>query len=847
MRLLFFSMLSKQQKVEQLSATPLGVSVASVKNMTMGSKWMEQLNQDLRFAIRALAKNPRFTIVALLSLVLGIGGNAAVFSLVDSVLIRQLPYPHAQSLVRVTGYYPQGAVVAFQDQSRTMEVAAHTTGEEVNLSGQGEAIRIVGSSVSANLFSVLGAGAELGRVFQQGEDKPGRDNIAILSDSLWRQKFASDPGIVGRMISIDGVNRQVVGVMSPGFDFPSGQIKVWIPIRLDPSNEVNYWDAGYMPLIGRLRPGATMAQARTELRELIAYAIKTLFPWPMAASWNSDATILPLQSDLVHDVRTKVLVLFSAVGMVLLIACANVATLLLCLAATRRKEIALRSALGANRVRIIRQLLTESVVLALAGGGLGIALSFEGLDFLKSFLPADTPRLAETGIDGRVLLFVTAVSVLTGLAFGLAPALSFSKVNLTETLKAGARRSSHNIAANLRSGLIAGEVALAVVLAVGAGLLVKTLWKLTRVDPGFHADNTLSVRISPDESSCRQRAQCISFYDELLRRARGITGVSEVAAVNSAPLSDQLPFVIVEVEDHPLRANIDLAPSMWAGAVTPNYFHLLGVSVVAGRAFNQSDAEHSAPVVMVSASTASRYWPGQNAVGKHLRVVWEKQWRTVVGVASDVRQFNLANSSPQFINGSLYMPYPQAVGINRQLPSGMTLLLRTRQNAAELGGEITGLVSEMNPNVPVGRIQTLTQAESASTNSARSMVWLFLCFAGTALVLAAIGTYGVISYTTAQRSYELGVRIAMGATPTLIFGLVVRESLRLVVIGLAVGITAALALTRLLASFLFGVTATDPLTFLAVSLLLIVIGVLAGLVPARRAASVDPLTALRVE
>lgn len=728
-----------------------------------------------------------------------------------------------------------------------MEVAVHNTGEEVNLTGQGEAARIVGSTVSANLFSVLAVGAELGRVFQAGEDTPGRDNIAVLSDSLWRQKFASDPGIVGRVISIDGVNRQVVGVMPPGFDFPSAQVKVWIPLHLDPSNEVTTWDAGYMPMIGRLRPGATMGQARTELRELIAHTIKTLFPWPMAESWNSDATVLPLQSDMVHDVRTKVLVLFSAVGMVLLIACANVATLLLCLAATRRKEIALRTALGADRVRIVRQLLTESVVLALAGGGLGVALAFEGLDFLKSFLPADTPRLPEMGIDAHVLLFVTAVSVLTGLAFGLVPALSISKVNLTEALKAGARRSSHNIAANLRSGLIAGEVALAVVLAVGAGLLIKSLWKLTRVDPGFHAENTLSVRISPGESSCLARAQCISFYDELLRRAQGITGVSEVAAANAAPLSDQIPFVIVEVEGHPVKANVNLAPSMWAGAVTPDYFHLLGIRIVAGRRFSESDAEHSAPVLMVSASTATRYWPGENAVGKHLRVIWEKQWRTVVGVVSDVRQFNLANNSPQWIGGAIYMPYPQAVGINRQLPTDMTLLLRSSQNAAQMGGEIPALVAAMNPNVPVGRIQTLQQVETASTDSTRSMIWLFLCFAGTAIALAAIGTYGVISYTTAQRSYELGVRIAMGATPASVFGLVVRESLRLVAIGLGVGIAAALALTRMLTSFLYGVTATDPLTFLAVSLLLIMIGVLAGLVPARRAASVDPLLALRLE
>jgi putative ABC transport system permease protein len=810
------------------------------RNM-IGDLW-----QDLRYAARMLRKNPGFTVAAVLSLALGIGGNAAIFSLVNTALIRPLPYAQPDRLVRVTDFYPQGAVVSLQQRSHAMEIAAYLSDAEFNLTGQGEASHLAGSVTSANLFTLLGTQAELGRTFIPGEDQPGKDRLVILSHALWQNKFASDPSIIGRPIMLDGVAREVIGVMPAGFSFPSPDTQLWTPLHLDPGNFLDYWAKGWMPLIARLQPGMTTGQAQDEMRVLISQTISQ-FPYPMPSNWNADATVMPLQENLVGDVRGKLLVLLCAVGFVLLIACANVASLLLARTAARQREIAIRAALGAGRGRIVRQLLTESVVLSLVGGGLGLLLAFKGLAIVKSVLPLDNPSLAKADIDWRVLVFVSLLAVITGLAFGLFPALSAGKLNLAEAFKTRGQQALSKGGTRLRSLLIVGEVALSVVLIIGAGLLIKSLWRLTQVNPGFRPEQLLTVRVFPSPSAYPDRASRIALYDELTQRAHGIAGVTDVAAVNTLPLSSDLSAIPVELEDHPIIPSQNLAPMLWAGAVTSDYLKVMHIPLMQGRAFNHGDGEKSDPVVLISAATARRFWPNASPIGKHIKVVWEDQWRTIVGVVGDVRQYDISDKTPDSVSGAFYMPYPQAVGLDRQLPATMNLVLQTAADPARIANEARQLVASLNPNIPVSSVQPLDAAISTSMSPSRSLMWLFVSFAASALILAVIGTYGVVSYSTAQRINEFGLRMALGATPVSIFGLVLKQSLRLVGGGLAMGVVAALLLTRMMATLLYDVTATDPLTFVAVVVLLIVVAVLAGYFPARRASSVDPMTALRQE
>ncbi len=831
----------------ELSCKQMGnITLAKEEARDMWSfKTLEHLFQDLRYAIRIFKKTPAFTAVAVVSLALGIGSNAAVFSLINALLLRPLPYSQPDRLVRITGIYPRSAVPFFQQDSRAMDIAAVSPGSELNLAGQGPATRVIGSSSSSNFFAVIGASVAKGRSFEKGEDRPGRDGVVIISDSLWRNWFGGDPAILGRVVSLNGVQREIIGVMPSTFNYPSANVQLWIPMRLDPANFLEYWAGEFVPLVARLRSGVTLAAAQSEVRDLVPQFRKT-FPYPMARDWNADCTVVSLQEDLVGGVRSKLIILLASVAIVLLIACANVASLLLSRATTRRKEIALRTALGAGRLRVIRQLLTESVGLALMGAVLGILIGMSTLSIFKALLPASTPGLAILAIDWHVASAVTALALLTGLAFGLAPALSASQIDLTEVIKTGTQRATTGFWTRFRSFLVAGEVALTLVLVVSAGLLLKSLYELSSTNPGFNPGSILTVRISPNQLSCKQRSACVALYDRVVERCRRISGITAVAIANSVPLDGELPTIPVDVEGH--SKTIDHpAPMLWFGAVSSDYFHILGIPLFAGRFFTQADGASSAGVAVISASTAKHFWPGEDAIGKQIKPANSQQWRRVIGVVGDVRQYTLNKGLPKWVEGALYMPYPQSEREDGQIPAAMTLLVKAGSDTALLRNQIHQLAEEQDPDVPIGRVVSLTEVVASSISDFRSTIRVFLSFAVAAILLAAIGIYGLMSYWVSQRIYEIGLRIAIGATRHRIISMILTQGLRIFGYGVIGGILAALLLTRFLASLLYGVAPTDIYTFASVIVLLLGVGVIATAFPAWRATRIDPVKSLRVE
>jgi predicted permease len=806
---------------------------------------IDNLLHDIRYALRVFGRNPGFASIALLSLALGIAGNSAIFSIINTLLIKPLPFQEPSRLVRITQLYPKAILEYFQRHSKTMDIAFVSPGSEFNLTGVGPASQIAGSETSANFFSVLGAGVQKGRAFEPGEDRPGNDGVVILSEELWRTKFHEDPAILGRTITLSGINRRVIGITSASFSFPSTKVQFWIPARIDPRDSVDYWGGAFVPLIARIRSGANIEQARNEIHSLAA-GVWQLFPWPMPRLWNADSTVISLQSDLAGETRTKLFVLLGAVGTVLIIACANVASLLLARANARRKEVAMRAALGAGTGRIVRQLLTESLVLSLTAGAIGIVMGTASISLFRLVVPAEIPGMAQIGVDWRVCTFAAALSLLTGLSFGSVPALNARNLDLVEAMKTGSQRSAGKTRMAFRSALIAGEIALTVVLVTGAGLLMKSLYDLTATNPGFNPQRILTVNISPNDSFCKHPESCIAFYNRLLGQARGLASVADAAAANTVPLDGQLPAIPADVEDHPRTADFP-SPMLWTGAVSPNYFRLMQIPLISGRLFTDADGPKASPVILISASTARRFWPGANPIGKHIRKAGEAGWRTIVGVVAEVKQFNLANHSPGSISGAIYMPYAQAVLGNGQIPVAMNLLVKTAALAGQTSGELRRLAVGANPDVPAGRVLSLTDVKGDSISDFRSTIWVFLSFAGVALFLAAIGLYGLMSYSVSQRTYEISVRMAIGAQASSVVGLILGESLRVTMIGLIAGLAVSFLSTRFLSSMLFGVTATDPLTFGVVSLLILLVAAAASSIPAWRAARIDPIKTLRAE
>ncbi len=805
----------------------------------------EQMMKDVRYALRLFVRQPAFTLVVVLSLALGIAGATAVFSAVNALLIKPLPFREPDRLLRITSVYPKALLVYFQQHARTMEVASASPGVELNVENDGPPFRITASATSANLFQVLGAPVQMGRSFEPREDLAGRDRIAILSHELWVSRFHSDPDIIGRVIRVNEIGRRVVGVMPAHFAFPSARVQLWFPAAIDSGKTDDYWAGEFVPLIGRLRPGATAAQARSEIHALAA-GVWSMFPWPMPRHWNADATVVSLQADLAGDSRSRVLILLCAVGAMLLIACANVASLLAARAITRRKEIALRAALGAGTLRIVRQLLTESLVLAAVAGAAGLTASVFALHMIRTVVPADLPGAAAIQIDWNVAAFAGLISFLAGLSFGIAPALTASRIGLVESVKAGGQRGASVGLIRLRNTLVAVEIALTVVLVIGAALLFRSLDALSNQNPGFEARRVMAMRISPDPSFCAQPAACIAFYGRLLDQLRGAPGVVDAAVVNTIPLDGLLPQIAVDVQDHPKTAEFP-APMFWTGAISFGYLRVMQIPLLDGRPFSAADARGSEPVVLITAATAKRFWPGESAIGKHVKTTTENRWRTVVGVVADVRQFNLNNSTPAGISGGMYMPYAQAVDGDERIPSAMDVLVRTSARADQVAEQLQQLASAQNPNIPVGRTIELQQLAGDSVSNFRVTTWLFLSFAGVAVFLAAVGIYGLVSYSVAQRTYEISIRMAIGATPASVVRMILAGSLQVALIGTTAGLVGAFILTRGLTALLYDVAPGDPLTYVEVTAFLFVVTGLASIVPAWRAARTDPVRTLRAE
>jgi putative ABC transport system permease protein len=823
--------------------------VQSVARDQWGWIWVREFFEDLHYAARMMRRNAGLTLVAVLTLVLGIGANTAIFSLVNGVLLRGLPFPQPDRLVALTQYYPKGAFVMLREQSRTMDVIANTDGTQFNLTGTNLPERLTGTAVSADWFAVLQTHAAMGRTFQEGDNQPGKSDLVILSHSLWASRFASAPNIVGRSILLDGISRQVVGVMPAAFRFPSPKTELWVPLTLDPRNRGEYWGSSYMPISARLRPSATLDQARADLTQL-GPKLLAAFPWRMPDNAFQKSSVISMQEAIVGDARASLLVLLGAVAMLLLIACANVANLLLARAAARQKEIALRAALGASRWRIVRQLVSESVLMSALGGAFGLVAAQYSLALLKSTLPADLPRLEDVSVDARVLIFTALLSVLTGICFGLAPAAGASKVDLTKSLKTGGDRTGTSGTNRLSGILVIGEVAISVVLVVAAGLLVKSLWNLSNSNPGFRSEHIVTARLTPNQSFCKEPGRCQAFYNELLARVRALPGVKDAAAVNGLPLGGSYATIPSDLEGYAVPAGAHV-PMLMERVATPDYLRVMGIPLLQGRAFAEADAaENGQRVALISKSTAERYWPGKDPIGQHLKPRWLDPWWTIVGVVGDVRENSMSRNLPEWLDGEIYTPYgPHAINESgpEAPPAELTLVVRSPQDAKQFAGDLQSVVSQLNGDVPVTQIETLTDWVAEAVAGPRSTASLFSLFAALALVLGAVGVYGVISYLVAQRTREIGIRMAMGARRAQILCLIVGQGTRLAVGGVFIGLLGALLLTRLLSSLLYGVGSADPSTYFAVALLLVGVAIAASYIPARRAMRVDPVVALHYE
>ncbi|HEX4006298.1 MAG TPA: ABC transporter permease [Acidobacteriaceae bacterium] len=824
---------------------------------------------DFKFAVRQLRKSPGFTLTAVLTLALGIGANTAIFTLVDSIMLRPLPYPQQDRLMRI-GYvsdgggdpsaspFPKGWIRALGEHSVSFEaVSAFGPDAESNVGDANSADRVFGAEVMANALDTLGLHPAAGRFFSAEDALSSHDPVVVLSNGYWREHFAASAAVMGQTLRIDGISRRVIGVMPAGVHFPYAETQFVTPVTFKGGDSLDPWQLFDLRAFGRLKPGVTQLQAQSELRRLYPLMLP-LFPWRMPDSWASSTTVVPLLDAEVGDMRPRLMLLFGAVGLILLIACANVANLMLARAAGREREIAIRSALGASGKRLVRQLLSESVVLGATAGLLGLMAAAASLQALVTLLPADTPRLGDVSLHWPVFLFAAAASVATGVLFGLIPALRMASPNLRESLHSGSRTVAGK-AGQFRVSmmLVVGQIALSVVVITAAGLMLHSLWSLAQVNPGFTTDRVVTAEVSMDASACQAapgapqgpptaRGRCQAFFDTLQNRLRGVAGAEQVAMTDSLPLDAPASNYVFDAEGHPRDARQGALVAT-GRTVTPGYFPTLGMELIRGRLLEEQDASGTSRAVVISQHMAAALWPNQDPLGRHILNVGDEAmpavWApnaamTVVGVVNNTHEGNLAGG----FGDEVYLPMTP----DRER-STMYVLLRTRTSLEGAAAELRRTVAEVDAQVPVTRVRSLNEVIAAAESAPRSLTILLLVFGGLAGVIGGVGVYSLIAYVVSWRTREFGIRLALGAQRRQIVQGVVKQSLLLAFGGCALGLAAASLAAQLLRSFLFGVGAIDPLTYCAVAVMMMLLALAAAWIPARRAASVDPMTTLRME
>jgi putative ABC transport system permease protein len=802
---------------------------------------MEALLSDVRYGLRLLLRQPGVAVVALVTLAFGVGANSAIFSVVNGVLLRPLPYPVPSGLFMVWQDHTRREGPAnewaspdnffdWRDQNEVFQGMFAFSSWTPTLTGVDEPEQLAGAQVSHDAFSILGVAPAVGRSFRPDEDRAGAPPVVILSHALWQRRFSGDRSIVGSSLRLGDQPAEIVGVLPPGFEFPLLQsTDIYSPLAIDRSNSCGR-GCVTLRVIGRLTPGVPLARARSDM-DAIAARLERDYP---EENSGVGVDVVSLHEQVVGAIRPALLVLLASVALVLLIACANVASLLLARAADREREVATRVAMGASRGRLLRQMLTESLVLAVLGAGLGVLLALWGVDVIRSAVSSDVPRFAEVEIDGRVLSFTSFVALLTGLLFGVVPALRGSNPNLQRSLKEGSRGSTAAAASRVRSLLVVGEVALALTLLVGASLLIRSFDSLMRVDPGFDARNVLTAGLSLASARYEQPPDRVAFVDRLLSRVRALPGVESAGVVFALPMGGadaDAGFLIEGRDTAPPNRN----PVAWYRPASPDYFSTLRMKLVRGRFFEEREDAAAPPVVLINETAAERYWPNADPLLSRVRI--GGAWRSVVGIVADTRHFGLDRED----RPAMYFPY-------RQLPlRSLGLLVRSRIEPESLASGVKGVLLEIDPEMALSDVSTLEDALSADVASPRMTMALVSVFALLAASLAAIGLYGVLSYHVGQKSHEIGIRMALGAGASEVLRSTVGRGMMLLASGTALGLAAAVSFSRFLSSLLFGVEATDPTAFLAATVVLAVVAFLASYLPARRAARVDPVEALRYE